>query len=94
MTKTVIAPESADPKYPYMHLQPIVDFLVTHGNKVTPDKTGFYLTQGGWVCDFRYPIDYALIASAFELPNSVHFGEKINAILCDRSWAEIRGNVG
>jgi hypothetical protein len=92
--KIVVTPESADPQRPYEHLQPIIDFLAARGNEVTTDKAGFYLTQGGWVCDFRYPIDYALVASAFQLPTSVRFGEKVNAILCDQSWVEIRGNVG
>jgi hypothetical protein len=91
--KIVIAPESGDSQHPYRHLQPIVDFLATHGNDLTTDSSGFYLTQGGWVCDFRYPIDYALVDAAFALPPTVRFGEKVNAILCDRSWVEIRGNV-
>jgi hypothetical protein len=92
--KIVIAPESSDPQRPYLHLQPVVDFLSYNGNEIVTDPSGFYLTQGGWVCDFRYPIDYASVGGAFDLPPSVRLGEKTNAILCDRSWAEIRGNVG
>jgi hypothetical protein len=91
--KTVIEPEARDPQHPYRHLQPIVDFLEAHGNEITTDKSGFYLTQGGWVCDFRHPIDYGLINDAFNFPSSIHFGKKENAILCDRSWAEIRGGI-
>lgn len=91
--KIVIAAESGNPQRPYAHLQPIVDVLVENGNEITTDPAGFYLTQGGWVCDFRYPIDYALLEAAFVLPSTVHFGQKVNAVLCDRSWAEIRGNI-
>ena len=91
--KIVIAPEYGDLERPYKHLQPIVDFLATHGNEITSDPSGFYRTQGGWVCDFRNPIDYALVHAAFALPPTVHFGVKENAIACDRSWATIRGNV-
>lgn len=92
--KTAIVAESGDLQRPYLHLQPIVDFLATHGNEITTDPSGFYLTQGGWVCDFRYIIDYDLVDSKFLLPATIRFGERVNAILCDRSWAEIRGNIG
>lgn len=92
--KTAIAPESGDPQRPYQHLQPIVDFLANRGNQLVTCETGFYPTQGGWVCDFKYPIDYSMIDAAFELPRSVRFSKRENAILCDLSWAEIRGNQG
>lgn len=91
--KIVIAPESDDPRRPYRHMQPIVDFLVRNGNEIVTEKSGFYLTQGGWVCDFRFYIDYDLVHNAFVLPSSIRFAENVNAILCDRSWVEIRGDV-
>ena len=94
INKTLIDQDFRDPQRPYEHLQPIVDFLAACGNQIVNDPSGFYPTQGGWVCDFRYPIDYELVKEAFVLPPTVHFGQKVNAILCDRSWAEIRGDVG
>ena len=92
--KRAISPEAKSSQRPYEHLQPIVDFLTASGNEITTEVSGFYPTQGGWVCDFRYPIDYELVKEAFVFPPTVHFGQKVNAILCDRSWAETRGDVG
>ena len=89
----VISAESGDSARPFLHLQPIVDFLISTGNELETDKAGFYRTQGGWVCDFRRLIDYAAIESRFVLPPSIHFGTTVNAVLCDKSWAEIRGGI-
>ena len=91
--KIVIAPEDGDPERPYRHLQPIVDYLATHGNEIMTNPSGFYPTQGGWVCDFRFPIEYASVDAAFALPPTVRFSTKENAIVCDRSWAIIQGGV-
>lgn len=90
--KITIAENSDDATKPYKHLQPIVDFLLLNGNKtITP--SGFYPTQGGWVCDLRYPINYKEIKKSFTLPKTIHFGVNENSISCEKSWAEIRGNI-
>ena len=91
--KTAIAPVSSDPSRPFLHLLPIVDFIVKSGNVFTQNRKGFYATQGGWMCDFVHEIDRAVVEEAFDLPSSVRFARTYNAILCDRSWSEIRGNV-
>lgn len=72
--KILINPEPDDPQRPYKHTQPIVDFLIANGNEITTDPAGFYMTQGGWVCDLRFPIDYESVDATFILPSSINFG--------------------
>jgi hypothetical protein len=96
-----IQPESSSGTKPYEHLKPIVQALIADGNRpskahgsIPVDELGFYHDRDGWLCVLRDPINFTLIATEFELPSSIKFNEKENAIFCERSWIEIRGNLG
>jgi hypothetical protein len=96
-----IQPESPSGAKPYEHLKPIVQALISAGNRpskahgsVPTDEFGFYHDKDGWICVLSDPINFALIEADFELPPSIELNEEENTIFCRRSWIEIRGNLG
>jgi hypothetical protein len=96
MTQT-ISPESANPDRPYEHLAPIVSMLLANGNALAVEgdsNAGFYLTQGGWMCDLKKPIDFGLVEREFDLPPTIKTDKGDQSIFCQSSWIVIRGNVG
>jgi len=78
-----------DPSAPYLHLLPVVDLLVAHGNEV--EGGGFRPTQGGWECTFRDPIDLDLVRRECELPDSISLSEQEISLFDRLSWSVIRG---
>lgn len=91
--KTKILSKSHVSERPYEHLLPLTDYISKKGNEFRKGTSGFYLTQGGWVCDFQDEICYFDIQENFKLPETIRFGQKDNSVLCDLSWIEIRGKI-
>ncbi len=92
--------DSEATELPYEHLKPIVRQLILRGNLPSvsrgghpPDELGFYMTQGGWICDLSDKIDYEFIEQEFDLPNSIKLDYDNNTIFCEASWIEIRGGI-
>jgi hypothetical protein len=92
MDRMKIESVSKDPHRPYAHLVPIVDALVRDGN-VPVDGETFYLDRDGWRCDLAKPINFELVEQMFDLPESILLSRANDAILCQNSWIEIKGNV-
>lgn len=87
---------SSNRQRPYANLVPIVDFLVANGNRLgdfssTNGDHGFFGTQGGWQCDLALPIDFALIADTFALPDSIDASPRYDSILDRMSWCVVEG---
>ncbi len=76
----------------YQHLDPIVDLLIEHGNKLSElyrwgeNRTGFF-------CNLLYPIDFDLIERAFDIPDYLILSRTTDTIECNKSWASIAGNM-
>ena len=76
----------------YLHLEPIVDFLLKNGNRLArnykwgENRTGFY-------CLLQKPLDFDLVENSFEIPDFVKFDRQSNTIECHKTWATIRGAV-
>lgn len=93
MSKQKINAASTDPKRPLSHLEPIVQALISNGNRpLSPDW--FSLDQDGWHCLLEQPIDFDLLLSRFEFPSSVNLSRANDAILDTLSWVEIKGSGG
>lgn len=84
-----IARMTEDRSHPHLHLQPIVDLLVAHGNEV--DGGGFRPPQGGWECTFRDMIDLDLIRRECELPDSISLSQQESSLFDRLSWSVIQG---
>jgi len=92
MRKEKIEPMPLDEARPYSHLEPIVDLLIERGNEVSgPAK--FYMDRDGWRCDLKRPINFRLVEERFDLPPSIFLSRSNDAILCQNTWIEIKGNV-
>lgn len=73
----------------YVHLQAIVDLLLSAGNELARDyewgenRTGYY-------CLLRKTIAFDLIEAEFEIPEFVRMERGSGSIECDKTWASIR----
>lgn len=74
----------------YSHLIPIVQLLLSRGNKLS-SKTMFYKDKDGWRCDLVNPIDFNALLEQFDIPESIFLNRDLNAILCRNTWIEIKG---
>jgi hypothetical protein len=76
----------------YLHLEPIVQLLLEHGNKLAHDyrwgenRTGFF-------CHLTRPIDFELVEASFDLPPSILLNRAGDSIECDVTWASITGCI-
>lgn len=77
---------------PYEHLEPIVNALISAGNKPT-NKSVWYLSRDGWRSDLTDPLDFALLQELFDFPETIKLVESRDKIFCQNSWIEIRGSV-
>lgn len=74
----------------WSHLQPLVDLLVQAGNVV--ETGGFRVTQGGYTCVMRCPIDFTLLRGVVPGNDSnVHLAENDDMVWCSHCWATIIG---
>jgi hypothetical protein len=74
------------------HLEPIVDLLLQHGNKLArPYRWGE--NWNGFFCFLAKPIDFDLIESTFVLPDTVRLARLDGSVECDVTWATIKGNM-
>lgn len=81
--------QSSDSRKPYLHLLPIVNELVARGNAQLDD--GFGMDQSGWSCQLRESIDFDLVRSRFELPDTIILGEAHDSIHDTLAWIVIEG---
>ena len=98
--KIKIQRDSETFELPYEHLKLIVEHLISRGNSPSvsrggypPDALGFYMTQGGWICDLSKKIDFEFIEREFDLPDSIKRDYNNDTIFCEASWIEIRGGI-
>jgi len=74
----------------YSHLDPIVDFLLAHGNELACDyRWGENRTNH--FCNLKWQIDFDLLESNFTFPECIQLNRKRSSITCDVTWAEING---
>jgi hypothetical protein len=90
--KTKIKKESDSLDSPFVHLLPIVRFLIEQGNEPI-DPRVFYNTQDGWRCDLKHRINFETIKTNFDLPESIVLNENKGVIWCRNSWIEIQGSI-
>jgi hypothetical protein len=74
----------------YAHLDPVVDFLLSHGNVLATQRR-WEQDRDGWFCQLQKPIRFDLVREHFEFPRSILLSEEHNGILCQNSWIEIKG---
>lgn len=91
--KVKILSATSDPSRPFAHLEPIVQSLVDDGNQPV-ERNWFSLDQDGWHCLLKNPIDFDLLESKFEFPNSISLSRQDDAILDTLTWVEIKGGFG
>jgi hypothetical protein len=94
--RVIIVEGDPDSPEPYVHLAPIVEFLLRNGNALCDRarqsrNKGFANSQGGWGCCLAQPIDFALVEARFELPSTVHLRRDQDSIFCERTWISIDG---
>lgn len=80
----------SNPDRPFGHLLPIVDALIKAGNSPT-GADRFYLTQDGWYCTLSKPIDFDVVKTEFDIPDSVVLVENRDQIWCRNTWVCIHG---
>jgi len=90
--KAVIESGGTDLVAPYKHLVPIVEVLLRDGNELA-GASMFYQDRDGWRCDLKKPINFDLIRNRFSIPQSILLSESHDAVLCQNTWIEIKGNV-
>ena len=76
-------------------LLPLIDALVEAGNPywLHPNASGpFYVTQGGYVCQMTYRIDFSVIRMMPRDPE-VELLEDIDQIFCPRCWLTVYGGA-
>ena len=78
------------------HLVPILLALVTAGNEVRwqTEHFGFLPQPDGWFCELIDPIDFGLVESRFELPDSIRLDPERDRIVDEANHAEIYGGEG
>lgn len=79
---------------PYANLLPLVDVLRGHGNTLLFNGDGFFLTQDGWCCELRDPIDFDFVEATFVFPESIVFSRQHDRIVDNLTHAEINGPGG
>ena len=77
---------------PYEHLEPLVDFLLDHGNKLARDYR-WGENRTGYFCLLVNPLDFDLIESEFLIPSYIRLVRNSDAIECDKSWVTIQGAI-
>jgi len=89
--KRPIDPDPPDWSEPYGHLLPVVDVLVTAGNRVVQE--GFFKGSDGWRCELAEPLDFQLLRREFVFPESIRLVPERNQVHCRRTWTVIAGAV-
>ena len=89
--KRQIDTDPPDWREPYRHLEPVVDALVTGGNRVL--HGGFFKGSDGWRCELAEPLDFELLRREFDFPESIRLVPERNEVHCRRTWTVIAGTV-
>jgi hypothetical protein len=76
----------------YAHLEPIVDLLLTHGNRLA-HKYRWGENRTGPFCHFSDALNFDLIENTFEIPPYIRLDRQNGSIECDQTWACIVGGV-
>ena len=74
---------------PYAHLDPVVDFLLDHGNRLAHDFR-WGSNREGFFCHMAFPIDFEQLQSAFDFPSTILLGRDRNVIYCQTSGCIIK----
>jgi hypothetical protein len=72
----------------YAHLVPVVDALLTMGNRA---PAGFVLEKDGWLCQFEQPLDLEALRQLFTFPATVVLSDQLDCVHCQNTWALIEG---
>jgi hypothetical protein len=76
----------------YSHLEPIVDWLLDQGNRLS-HAYRWGADRSGYFCHFKNTLDFDLIEVTFDLPPYVRINRETLSIECDQSGARITGPV-
>ncbi|MCX6900057.1 MAG: hypothetical protein NT105_15335 [Verrucomicrobia bacterium] len=87
--------ESSDTSWPpasapYAHLDPVIDFLLLHGNALTTPRR-WEKDKDGWYCQLRRPIRFDLLRDHFDFSQSILLSDEDNSVLCQNTWIQIKG---
>lgn len=83
---------SVDGDEPYANLLPVVEALISRGNRAWRD--GFVAEKAGWACMLRDPIDMRFVRSQFLFPETIDVSDGTDAIFDHLSWCTIQGPNG
>lgn len=84
-----LARRSPDGRRPFANLLPLVDAFLVGGNGLEGD--GFVLDPDGWRCRLTDHLDFGLIRSNFEVPDSIELSPEHDTILDKLTWCSIEG---
>lgn len=73
----------------YSHLQPIVDYLIKHGNESVNDYI-WGNNRTGYFCHLKHDIDFSAIKENFIIPDSIKINESNQSIDCFNTYSIIR----
>ena len=71
------------------HLQPVVDFLLEHGNK-SSNSFVWGSNRTGYFCHLQNDIDIDGLRSIFDFPDSIKINEKSHTIDCQNTYTVIK----
>jgi hypothetical protein len=76
----------------YYHLQPIVDYLIEHGNE--PCNSFLWgNNRTGYFCHLKNEIDFKQLLSVFDLPDTIQIDTEKQTIDCLNTYSLIKGNM-
>lgn len=73
----------------YAHLQPVVDFLLAHGNR-SSNSFVWGNNRTGYFCHLKNDIDFEALKSKFDFPDSIKINEQTQTIDCFNTYAVIK----
>jgi len=79
-------PASGKPEY--AHLQPVVDWLLSHGNELAYDFM-WGNNRTGYFCHLKRDIDFEGLEKNFKFPESIVIDKKNQTIDCHNTYSLI-----
>lgn len=89
MEKTKIPPDAPAGQVLHAHLEPVIDFLLLEGNRLTHSYR-WGSNREGYFCHVRDPIDFVSLVNRFEFPESVLLVVERDTIYCRNTGCVIQ----